>query len=590
MSARRLPHAHATRAAALLGALFCASLSAPALAQVVVAPNDPKLEPKAPSPKAKAESEVRVGAQFVDNPDWLEAELKAETPAKSDEPAPDELEEPGYLPGYAKPYGVGLSAHVPQVSSPVPGGITPAFGAPKASDELRFDFHGYIQAGLRAGIGQRDDALDGQKKTTLHADPLIAGGTFGWFDHSNTMPTPWGQLTFSLGNDTVRATAIIGAWSFGEADEASGYFQAPSKVWFNDAYLTFTPDTGPVGLRFDIGVFPDRYGAMAEYDLGAYGAPLIAAIYGIGATGNVRLPFDNDVTITVEGGAKGDMNQAPIEIIPDQSNEFARSVEGSTYAAHGHVSFDFAERIEVAGHAIHSFSQDDRPDALNGRDRYLGDEPRRDGSIDIFGADLRLKAKRFGYFYVGGSHVVGKDAVSVSNLVQVLNSGGGKELMERYWGFESGGNGTLTLVGGQYALSLGTLLRHPAEFWGDAPDLIWKTFGIYGSTTSDAAPFDDQRMLKLGSELTYSMLSWLAVSGRVDRVSPNLTDNRESFTVLSPKLIFRNDWKTQASLTLQYAAYLLGSDVKVNGDNRLVNNPSGQPDPHFFALYGTMWW
>jgi hypothetical protein len=54
--------------------------------------------------------------------------------------------------------------------------------------------------------------------------------------------------------------------------------------------------------------------------------------------------------------------------------------------------------------------------------------------------------------------------------------------------------------------------------------------------------------------------------------------------------VFRNDWNNQATLTLQYSAYLLGDDVVVSGDERLLNNPSGEPDSHLLALYGTIWW
>jgi hypothetical protein len=45
----------------------------------------------------------------------------------------------------------------------------------------------------------------------------------------------------------------------------------------------------------------------------------------------------------------------------------------------------------------------------------------------------------------------------------VLNASGGPGLITEYLGPASGGTGHITNIGGQYDLSLGTLLRHPVE-------------------------------------------------------------------------------------------------------------------------------
>ena len=61
-------------------------------------------------------------------------------------------------------------------------------------------------------------------------------------------------------------------------------------------------------------------------------------------------------------------------------------------------------------------------------------------------------------------------------------------------------------------------------------------------------------------------------------------------SVLSPKIIIRPDWVSRASLTLQYSYYILGDETVVQGDNRLTNVPSENPDRHMVAVYGTVWW
>jgi hypothetical protein len=549
-------------------------------------------EEKEEAPSAPDDAD-RVGSKYIDNPQWLTKKMAAEEKARStatEEETSVEPDRPGYLPGYRRQLGVGLSPSAPQMGAVLPATTTPSMGAREPSEGFTFGFHGYLQGGLRAGIGSRENALEGQQSTTFHGDPLVPGAAYGWFEHTMTVPTPWAQLNFDFGNDVVRATAILGAWSLSEADEASGYFQGPSQLGFNNAFLTFTPKTGPVGVEVNAGVFSERYGAMGQNDAGAYGVSLIAAIYGMGATATVTLPFENEVTITSEAGFKSDLNTPPVGLAADQSNEMARPVEGSTYAAHGHLSFDFNRSLEITGHAIHTFSQDDRGDELEGRDVFLGDQPRKDGSLSILGLDSRVRLQRFGHLYLGGSHVVGRNTITVANLVQVLNNGPGRDLAERYWSFESGGNGTLTLAGAEYSVSLGTLLRHPVPFHGIGPDLTVSTFGIFARQTSAQAEYDNVNRLKAGTELTYSMLPWLALAGRADIVMPNLDQQGDHFGVLSPQLIFRTDWDSRATLTAQYSAYLLGEDVVVNGDNRLLNNPSGEPDRHMLALFGTFWW
>jgi len=537
---------------------------------------------------ARAEDES-LGAQYVDvTPEQRAAEQAAaerEAAARGD--VKDHAE---YLPGYRRSPSVGLSPYAPQMQPAMPGALMPSFGAPVRGHGWRFDFQGYLQAVMRASIGTRDRAVPGQKNTTLHGDPVVPGGSYGWFDHTLTVPTPWSQLNFLYGNETVRATAILGAWSVAGADEAAGNRMPQAQVLFANAFLTYTPDLHPAVLRVNVGAFPDRYGAMAQWHEGAYGASLIGSIYGVGTTATLELPFEGGLTGRVEAGFKGELDKPPVGIVQNGTNEHARDEEGSTFAVHGHVGFTYRSLTPTL-HLIHSFSQDDRIDLPD--DVYTEwDESdlRQDGSLDVRGADVRIDGERFGYFYLGAQRTLGNDANAVSDLVKILNAGSGKEFNEHFWGFVSRGNGALTLVGGQYTLSLGRLLRHPMEFWGEGPDLTLSAFGIYGHADSDVREFDDQDMVKYGVEAVYSFSKYVAASARIDQVNPDLDDLSRSFGVVSPKLIIRSGWVTREALTLQYAHYVLGDAVRVEGDNRLVNIMSSNPDRDLVALYGTIWW
>jgi hypothetical protein len=178
----------------------------------------------------------------------------------------------------------------------------------------------------------------------------------------------------------------------------------------------------------------------------------------------------------------------------------------------------------------------------------------------------------------------------MSNLVQILYSGSGRDFNERYWGYYSNATGTLSLAALQYTVSLGTLLRYPEEFWGEAPDLLVSVFGIIGHSTSAAGGLGTKDMLKAGVETVYSVAPWLAFGDRLDWVAPTLGDSSKSYQVLTQKLIIRSDWTARETLVLQYSGWVLGDHVKVNGDNRLMNYTSAKPDQHLLAIYGTMWW
>jgi hypothetical protein len=560
--------------------------------------------------KPPTDKERRATEEFVDMPPAAGAATKSPLPA-------DEKTAAGYVPGYRRIGPLSLSPFAPQAFWSVPG-LTPAFGQRTPSNNLRFDFKGYMQIPVRGGIGSRPGAAPGQASTTLHGDPVLPGASFGWFEQTPTVPWPWAQLNFIVGNDVVQATTILGAWNIGESMTASTYFQAPAQAWFTQAFLTFTPKLAtPVGVQFVVGAFDERYGYMAQYTLGAYPSPFIGMIAGTGAKATVTLPFEGDLGLKLEAGVKGDLNHVPSAagpsgafgesfLAPAPGNNFASPAEGSTFAYHGHASLTYKETATLGLHYIQGLESDDRRDNIDDPATPENEAVQGAGSIRIAGADLTVNGGRFGYLYLGGVKVDIRGAGHLDNLVQVLNTGGGKLLDQRYLGYGSHGDGGLLMFGGQYTVSLGTLLRYPTEFWGEGPDLQVSVFGIFARTNTEDptppasardpllasfhAPFDGKEMLKYGAEVTYSMFPWLAAAARVDHVLPDIGDPEQSFFVFNPRLVLRSDWQAREALTVSYAVYGLGSKVPINGDTRLMNNASGHPDTQMLAVLGTMWW
>jgi hypothetical protein len=217
----------------------------------------------------------------------------------------------------------------------------------------------------------------------------------------------------------------------------------------------------------------------------------------------------------------------------------------------------------------------------------------------VLAGDARLTMGRFGHLYLAVAHTDALQARTVSRVISVLNTQGGKGLMDNYLGSQSGGTGTLLTVGGQYDLSIGRLVSYPVPFSGDGPDLFVSVFGMQTQVTStdksldpyNCRPkYDNITKRKYGVEATYSLLSWLAASARYDRVDPNVQDTRYSFAVLSPRLIFHTGWQSTDQLVLQYSHWFNGGHTTVRVGEPPMEDISVVPDGDVVSLSARMWW
>jgi hypothetical protein len=234
-----------------------------------------------------------------------------------------------------------------------------------------------------------------------------------------------------------------------------------------------------------------------------------------------------------------------------------------------------------------------------------------DGDIQIVGADLRLNLARFGHLYGAYSNVKATSARVVGRIVEVLNTRGGPGLMQNYLGQNSGGTGTLNIIGGQYDLSVGRLVSYPVPFSGDGPDIYFSLFGIYAGIKSNDVAMDDTSKLKFGAEGTYSLLPWLAVGMRYDNVRPGApastggltainanapfieqpaTEDDFAFQVYSPRIIFRSDWQARDQVVLQYSRFQNGTLTAARQGYPAVEDLSVIPDKDVISLSANMWW
>ena len=411
----------------------------------------------------------------------------------------------------------------------LPGGVTPAFGQKSLSeDEWRFDFHGFLTAPLNAGIGSRLNPMPGQSKTTLHSPPVVPDD-LETFSHTGVVPTTYAQINFSEGNSVITGVVSIVAK---QANASTSFLEPASQLGVTDVFVAITP---PIDSRLHlqalVGAFTSRFGSPGEYDEGRYGTPLIARISGVGEQVTAKIGF-GDLTLILMEGLHGQSNKASQSITVDAWNNFADPGAGSSFVAHGHVGVGWRRHLTLGAHFLRAFSMDDRAGTSA-----------PDGRINIFAADARVNAGRFGHLYLAYSYTDALQARAVSRIISVLNAPGGLGLMQNYFGLNGGGTGTLGTLGFQYDLSVGKLVSYPVPFSGDGPDLFLSVFGMFTHVTSadpgvDPAtanvmagvtghPWSGTDKRKVGLEATYSMLSWLATSLRYDRVDP-LTDEMVS--------------------------------------------------------------
>lgn len=540
-------------------------------------PSAPAVPPPASAPETAAEQKPAATDAAAGKPEpAAEPEPVAEPePEPKDEPgehAADEAEDAEAARKRAPLLGLGVG--VPEIGAP-PGRLRPSFGQPPVSPgDWQFDFHGYLNVPLRMGINSRENPYDTQYKTVFHAPPLVPDDRER-FEHTGVMPQPWTQLNFSYGNSKAVATIIIASKT---VSNASGYFNPPDHIGVNDAFVTFKPGLG-IGLEIDVGGFANRYGGMGEYDLGRYDTPIIARVGGVGETARVRVPLGGDLSFLAEQGVMGQFDRAQLGVESAGWNDFADPNVGSTFAHHGHLGLAKTGMGQLGLHYVQAFTRDDRvaPELA-------------DGSINLLGVDVSGQFQRFGHLYLALAYTSADDARTVSPVIRVLNAPGGPGLMTEYFGPNSGGNGTLTTLGGQYDVSIGEIARHPQPFSGYGPDLVVSAFSIFTQVGSDEAEFDGVGKLKYGTEVTYSAFSWLAFSGRYDRVIADLDDDTQTFAVISPRILFRTDCNSQDQVTLQYSRWMYGSGVNVRAGYPEREDPSIRPDEHTLSLNVNMWW
>lgn len=480
---------------------------------------------------------------------------------------------------------LGQSPGEPQVRSAPPS--IPFGQPPELSKDNVLDFHGYLFMPMRVGVLDRSNPTPDQSSLALHTPPVVPGTYLRAFDYTGVLPGPWVQLNFSYGNSIISATTIIAA--SGTSDGGSGIYNLSDQLGVYDAFISANlskPLKTPVLVR--VGAMTGRYGVMGAFDAGRYGTPLLFRTNSVGESINIGFKVGPQTMLAIEQGIGGQLARVPNNLTPAGWNDYANPNTGASFVNHVHLGVSQGNWGQLGLHYATAFSQDDQ--TLGGKIP--------DGRISVFGADLRFTMGRFGHLYGGIGRTEARNSGAVAGVIEILNARGGPELTQYYLGPNSGGSGSLTTFGGQYDLSLARAV-YDKRFTGKSPDVMLSLFGIATRVKSDDVDFNGKTKFKVGFEATYTMASWIALSGRFDHVSPNsgYTVNgvppsaaNTAFNVISPRVLFHTDWQSRDEFALQYSYFTNGSNAVVYTGAPPTVDPSVRPDSHAFMISGTFWW
>jgi hypothetical protein len=512
------------------------------------------------------------------------ADDAAKPDASADAKKPADNATPGYLPGYRRAMGLGLSPYAPQVPG-LPAGLTIPFSAPAPSDDWSFNFWGYMSAALRVGRGSRDFATSDQNETTLHTFPRIVDA-YGLFSGTNAPPGSWVDLTFEYGNNAVTAHVKISTW---KPTVGSDWTPIGSQNFFQEAYLTYKFPIGKLAMKATVGAFSNTYGGLGQYDVGRYNAAIIGMPFGVGETLAAQYDIDGKHTLFFEDGIMGRLGKTPVGPAPVVSIDglYNSSIPSSwIHHVHAGLARQGTMPLVLGLHYITNWAQDERDQQDDPRTSFLDESNRPDPRMDVYGADLRMLDNYLGNFAVAASYADARYATLLTGL-NFFGSFNGEQMTKRFFGPRGAGTAKMLVVGAEYNLAWARLLRHPVAFGGDGPELTTSVFADYASVNSKDPDFDGRKMIKFGAEATYRFFPWLAVSARADRVIPNSKDTDESFSVLSPKIIFKSDWLSHESVTLAYTRWFYGAHTHAEFPYDFTR---GQLDSEMYALTFGMWW
>lgn len=598
---RLLPHA------GRLLAIVVATTAAPVLAQQPIdttAAAPPAAAPE-PTPNEAEKKESPQESAAAPEPPPPSAKQQRKDDAKPPPDAPlletsDELDEPGYLPGYRPYMGLGTSPYAPRIGG-LQSGVTPSFGAPMPSDSWVFTWKGYMSASLQVSIDERDDPGTGQSRTVLHTPPNIVE-EYAAFPSTNSLPGNWIGSSFVYGNSTVTATVSIDTW---QPTRATQNYQLGSQYFINNAFLSFrVVPFDKARLAINAGYFSNSYGALGRYGGGFYTNPMTATIQGAGENAVLEYDLSDTFVAVAEHGIMGTGGPRigiwPRAVVAGTGNGGSNGDPQwpAAYVHHAHLGIVRKGDVQLLAqvHFLSNWHQDDR--VQRSEADLPADEPCdlpttpeldecyvRDGRMRVIGFDAKMVSNAYGVLGVGAAYIDAHYAFSLKGMQTF--AGEGDRVTSAWLGNHTGGTGKVWVAGIAYNMSVASLLLSPEPFDGQAPDIVINAGLNIGGIKSDEEPNDDRVRYKFGADVLYTPLRYVGVGMRADRVVPASDDADQTFHVIAPRLQFKTDWTSREAIVVSYVKWFLGPHTHYDGLNP---RSSTRIDDQMFTLNFNMWW
>jgi hypothetical protein len=467
----------------------------------------------------------------------------------------------------------------------------------EGDDTWKFGYNGFFRAPMRVGMSSRQ-AAPGQSSTTFHA-PLVPDDQYLSWQHTKHANRDWAELFFSYGNSWAKGVIAVQGYNFVD----SAYADPKANFGIGQGWIEITPYMPAENMRFKMkaGSFWNRYGGAGRWDAGEYDTHVIGRTHVMGETARLEIDIEGQpLTLGFEHGIGTKK--------PDPS---IYNTARFTLLHHAHVDMMYDQSISFGLHFLNAWSQSEPP--VTGpqpswvypspyASRYQGiNQP--DGDMKVFGAEARFDMPDvFGYFYLGGSYITAKNAVTVAPAIEVIHSSGGGEynmgITGNYldseicrWGANasaqvtcSNGNGSVMSLMGQYEQKVGDLLGESP--FGEGQDLTVKLYGMWNKVKSDDKTADGNSKLKFGTDLFFDVFPVMAVATRFDYLMPNSRYKQQNFGVLSPRIVLRSSFVTHEQISFQYSRYLYSKrtcDVGTPADNPIAginDDRAGTPFPN----------
>ena len=491
------------------------------------------------------------------------------------------------IPGSAIAPGLGLSPQAPPVP-PAPGGRAPSFGAPTEKGAPQFHLGGRIFGFEAVGIGSKpSNPPEGYSGTALHV-PMLSNGKIPF----------WGGAGFTLNADygTPSLKAYVTYYFRLNGEQYQSYYNPQQGPGFGVAYLLFTPDPiGKLRLQFKAGSFMEIYGGPGQWGWGVFGPML--GLKGYGETSSADYDLTRDVRVTLTHGLL--VNPG----VPENwsRGEYNAWIETgvSNWVHHAHLGIAY-KQYNFKLHYASDYGTDDRRTACTNLKGFP-----HDGRMDTYLAEAHWQENPWGQVGLTGGLYNFDWAASVGNGVwwAVDWTQGTREMINKFLGQNSNGNGKVAVIGAEYNFSIASILWHPRSFNSRAPDIrVSLAAMITRTVATDDSAYKNAMGYFFGVETEYRMTSKLSltfqaygetrdanISGLDNPIppppacypgTPNHVVIRQRWSVYSvnPGIAYHADWLSLDRIQLIYGRRFYSA---------AADNNSGLPyDNHMIVLGG----